>query len=170
MRHARVVTWYPLEPADESFLDTAPFVHRYPVDLDVPPERVWESLTSDASMSAWRLPVRTLEWTSPRPFGVGTTRTVELSGGALGIREKYFRWDEGRRMSFYAVECTRTLLRRFAEDYLVEERPGGSRFTWTIALEPTAKAHRLFRVSDPLNALFYRAVPSAAKHYFAHHR
>jgi uncharacterized protein YndB with AHSA1/START domain len=161
------VTWYPLEPADETFFETAPFTHSYPVDLPVPPERVWAALTSDQSLAAWKLPVRSLTWTSPRPFGVGTTREVVLSGRTMAIRERFFRWEDGHRMSFAATACDRNLLRRFAEDYLVEERPGGSRFTWTIATEPTPKAAWLFRASDPLNALAYRAVPRAAKKFFA---
>jgi hypothetical protein len=163
---AMSMRWHPVEPADESIFETAQFVHRYPVDLPVPPEQVWASLTSDESMGAWQLPVRSLTWTSPRPFGVGTTREVILSGNSLGIRERFFRWDEGKRMSFAMTECSRPLLRRFAEDYIVEDRPGGSRFTWTIATDPAPKARLLFRVSDPLNSVFYRAVPRAAKRYF----
>lgn len=158
--------WFPLEQADETFFDTAPYVHRYPVDLPVPPQRVWEALTSDGSLGAWQLPVRRLTWTSPRPFGVGTTREVILSGNTFGIRERFFRWEEGVRMSFSATECSRPLLRRFGEDYLVEERHGGSRFTWTIALDPAPKARGLFRASDPLNRIAFRAVPRAARKYF----
>jgi len=161
------VTWYPLEPADEKFFTDAPFVHTYPVYLDVPAEDVWAALTSDASLSSWRLPIKSLTWTSPRPFGVGTTREVLLSGRMFGIRERFFRWEEGRRMSFAGTHFDRRLLRRFAEDYVVESRDGGSRFTWTIAIEPTPGARRLFAVSDPLNAMFYRAVPWAAKRYFS---
>lgn len=161
------MTWYALEPADETFFDTAPYRHTYPVDLPVPPEDVWAALTSDASLSAWQLPVKSLTWTSARPFGVGTTREVVLSGNTLAIREQFFRWEDGARMSFSALQCNRNLLRRFAEDYVIEARPGGSRFTWTIAAEPTPKAALLFRVSDPLNAMAYRAVPRAAKKFFA---
>jgi hypothetical protein len=161
------MTWYPLQPADETFFETAPYRHSYPVDLPVPAADVWAALTSDASLAAWKLPVKSLTWTTPRPFGVGTTREVVLSGGSIAIRERFFRWEDGRRMSFYATECDRNLLTRFAEDYVVEERPGGSRFTWTIATEPAPKARWLFRVSDPLNAVAYRAVPRAAKKFFS---
>ena len=161
------MTWYPLEPADETFLETAPYRHSYPVDLPVAPEQVWAALTSDASLAAWQLPVKSLTWTSSRPFGVGTTREVVLSGQSLSIRERFFRWQDGERMSFYATECNRKLLRRFAEDYVVEARPGGSRFTWTIATEPVPKARVLFAVTDPVNALAYRAVPRAAKKFFS---
>jgi hypothetical protein len=164
-----VTHWYPLEPVDETFFDTAPYVYRFPVELSVSPQRVWESLTSDRALADWGLGLRSLEWTSPRPFGVGTTRSIELTGRAVTIHERFFRWEEGSRKSFYAVELSRPLLRSFAEDYLVEKTSTGSRFTWTIALEPTAKSKRLLQVSSPLNGLLFRAVPWRAKAYFAKH-
>lgn len=163
------MTWYPLEPCDETFFDTATYSYRYPIELDVPPERVWESLTSDRALADWGLGLRKLEWTSPRPFGVGTTREVVLAGRMLELHERFFRWEEGRRKSFYAHEANRPLLRAFAEDYLVERTPTGSRFTWTIAMEPTARARLLLKASGPLNQLAYRAVPMRAKAYFAKH-
>jgi uncharacterized protein YndB with AHSA1/START domain len=161
------MTWYPLEPCDESFFETAPFVYRYPVALPVPPDQVWSSLTSDRSMADWGLPLRKLEWTSPRPFGIGTTREVAVSGNLFAFQEYFFRWEEGHRFSFYATAVNRRLLRRFAEDYLVEDAPSGSRFTWTIAYEPTARSSALVRLTGPVNALGYRAVPLRARKYFA---
>jgi uncharacterized protein YndB with AHSA1/START domain len=161
-------TWYPLEPADETFFSTAPFRHTYPVELPVPPERLWASLTSDEGMAAWGLGVG-LQWTSPRPFGVGTTRTVVLPLHAMTVHEHFFRWDDGRRKSFYVEEANHRMLKRFAEDYLVEATPGGSRFTWTIALEPLPSTALLVRASDPVNRLACRAVPMRAKAYFAKH-
>jgi hypothetical protein len=161
--------WYSLEPADETFFDTAPYVYRFPVELEVPPERVWESLTSDRSLADWGLGLHSLEWTSPRPFGVGTTRTVVLPGKAMALRERFFRWEEGQRTSFYLAESNRPLLRRLAEDYLVEKTSAGSRFTWTIALEPAARTGALLRRTSPVNALMFRAVPIRAKSYFARH-
>ena len=163
------MAWYPLEPVDESFFRTARHVHSYPVELDVPPERVWAALTSDRSMADWGLGLPALRWTSPRPFGVGTTREVVLPLWAATVREYFFRWDEGERSSFYGTELNRPLLRSFAEDYVVEPTATGSRFTWTIAVEPTPRTAALLRVGDPLNALGYRAVPWRAKAYFARH-
>jgi len=40
-------------------------------------------------------------WTSPRPFGIGTTRTMVTALG-LGVQTTFFRWEEGRRYSFSA--------------------------------------------------------------------
>lgn len=161
------MSWYPLQPCDESFFGCAPHVYRYPVELPVAPERVWESLTSEHALADWGLGLRKVEWTSPRPFGVGTTREVVLPLGAMAVREKFFRWDEGHRKSFCATEANRPLLKRLAEDYLVERTKSGSRFVWTIAMEPTDKTAALLRVGSPLNALMWRAVPLRAKAYFA---
>jgi hypothetical protein len=167
LRHAVGMTrWYSLQPADESFFATAPYVYRYPVELAASPERVWASLTSDRALADWGLGLHSLEWTSPRPFGVGTTRSVVLPGRALAIRERFFRWDEGHRKSFHGTEATRPLLRRLAEDYLVEPHGRGTRFTWTIAFEPNPKAGPLMRLGSPLNPLLFRSVPMRAKAYF----
>ncbi|TAM84917.1 MAG: SRPBCC family protein [Jatrophihabitans sp.] len=163
------MTWYDLEPVDETFFDTATHVHSYPVDLPVPPERLWESLTSDRALADWGLGLSRLEWTSPRPFGIGTTREVVLPLRAMAVRERFFRWEEGRRTSFYGVATNRPLLRGFAEDYRVEPAPGGCRFTWTIAVQPRPRTRLLLRAADPVNALLYRSVPVRAKAYFAKH-
>lgn len=163
------MTWHQLEPVDATFFDDAPFVYRYPVELSVPPERVWESLISDRALAAWGLPLRRLEWTSPRPFGLGTSREVVLVGGLITFKERFFRWEEGERYSFYAESTNRNVLRSLAEDYLVEKTTGGSRFTWTIAMAATDRTRPLFRLGGPLNAQFYKAVPIRAKAYFAKH-
>ena len=163
------MTWHQLEPVDATFFDDALFAYRYPVELAVPPERVWESLTSDRALADWGLPLRRLEWTSPRPFGVGTSREVDLAAGLVTIKERFFRWEEGERYSFYAESVNRNVLHAFAEDYVVERTSGGSRFTWTIAMTPTARARPLFTVCGPLNAQLCKAVPIRAKAYFARH-
>jgi hypothetical protein len=161
------MTWHPLKAADASFFLDAPIVQRFPVRLSVPPERVWESLASERSMWDWGLGVKRLTWTSPRPFGVGTTREVVLPFGAMAVREKFFRWDEGKGYSFYVAEANRPLMERFAEDYVIEPDGDGSVFTWTIALEPRRALRPVMRVASPLNRLAFGQVPRAAKRYFA---
>jgi hypothetical protein len=162
------MTWYPCEPVDETYFDTTPYRHSYPVDLDVAPERVWQSLTSDRALADWGLGI-SLEWTSPRPFGIGTTRSVVLPLHAVTVHERFFGWDEGHRMSFFVTEANRPLLRSFAEDYLVEPTATGSRFTWTVALTPSDRAKTLVRLSDPITDLVCRSVPRRARAYFAKH-
>lgn len=161
--------WHRLDAVDETYFATAKYVYSFPVDLDVPPERVWASLTSDQSLAAWRLGVRSLHWLTPRPFGVGTRREVVLPLAAMTIREEFFRWDEGRRYSFCVREANRGVLRRFAEDYLVEPMPEGCRFTWTIALTPAPWAAVAMWLTQWANPAMFGVLPRAARRYFAAH-
>ena len=50
--------WYPLESADADFLASAPHIFRYEKSFEAPPSQVWESLVSDASLSAWSSTVK----------------------------------------------------------------------------------------------------------------
>ena len=161
------MTWYPLQPADASFFDTAPVVERFPVRLAVPPARVWESLASDGSLADWPLGLRRLSWTSPRPFGVGTTREVVLPLAAMTLREEFFRWEDGARYSFHVRAATRRLFTRFAEDYTVEPDGAGTLFTWTIALEPAPGWAGVLRRAGRVNRRAFGLVPRAAARYFA---
>ena len=133
----------------------------------MPADQVWESLASDRSMWDWGVGVKRLTWTSPRPFGVGTTREVVLPLGAMTVREKFFRWDEGKGYAFYVAEANRPGFVRFAEDYVIEPDGDGCVFTWTIALEPKPALRRVMRVAGPLNKLAFGSVPRAAKKHFA---
>lgn len=66
------------------------------------------------------------------------------------LNERFFRWEEGRRQSFYLLEANLPTFRRLAEDYLVEPTSAITcRFTWTIAIE----SHPLARLADPVNRL-----------------
>ena len=128
--------WFRLQPVDGQFFDSAPVVLRDAIPVPRPAASVWQDLTADGTLFWCRI-LDDVEWTSPRPFGVGTTRTVSSLKHTNVIREEFFRWEEGRRKSFHVVEASAPLFNRFAEDYLVE--PDGEdacTFTWTIAFEP----------------------------------
>lgn len=167
MRHAALMSWHALKPLDAAFFSDAPLVYRFPIRLPVPPARVWESLASDRSMADWGVGVKSLRWTSARPFGIGTTREVALPLGAMTVREHFFRWDEGSGFSFYVTEANRPGFVRFGEDYVVEADGDGTLFTWTIALEPVAALLPVMRLAGPLNRIAFGQVARGAKKYFA---
>ncbi len=158
--------WYPLESADASFLADAPHVFRYQKRFDASPEQVWASLTSDESLAAWGPSIKRVTWTSPRPFGVGTTRDVVAPGGAT-LRERYFRWEEGHRHSFCVYESSLPLFRRFAEDYVVEADGAGTRFTWTVALAARSALAGPFRLLAPAVKAGFGRIPAEGQRYFA---
>ena len=80
---------------------------------------VWDELCADDALHWCRI-LQDVRWTSPRPFGVGTTREVALAPGLVRVHERYFRWDEGRGNSFFVYEANAPVFKRFAEDYVVE--------------------------------------------------
>jgi Polyketide cyclase / dehydrase and lipid transport len=167
-----MATWHRLEPADASVFTSAPQLYRFTIDVDVAPERVWQSLASDESIAAWPLGAGLsigLRWTSARPFGVDATREVTLPLGAATVRERFFRWDEGRGYSFYVEQINRPGFRRFAENYVIEPRGTGARLTWTVAIEPDARGARLSAVTGPINRFAFGRTAKAGKKYFAQH-
>lgn len=154
--------WFSCQPVDETFFETAPMRLRAKFDVPLSAATVWEELTSDDALFWCRI-LQDVSWTSPRPFGVGTTREVKALWGANLLKEHYFRWEEGHRHSFYVVESSAPLFRSLAEDYLVEPTSEDScRFTWMIAATPKAAA----RPGGPVNrALLKTLFTDTAKHY-----
>ncbi len=160
--------WYPLETADEDFLTSAPHVFSYQKRFAAPPQAVWAQLTSDESIAAWGPAVKQLTWTSPRPFGVGTTRDVVAPGGAT-MRERFFRWEEGSRKSFAVYESSIPAFKRFAEDYLVEPDGSDTLFTWTLAIEPKSALALPVKVLAPVIKAAFGKMPNDGQRYWAKH-
>jgi hypothetical protein len=164
-----VARWYSLRSADETTFATAAHVYRYPIRLPVTTARVWEQISSEESLAAWDLGVRRLSWTSPRPYGVDTTREVVLPLGLGTVRERFFRWEDGRGYSFYVESMNRPGMATFAEDYTVQEDGDGALLTWTIALEAKSMLSPVLRVLAPVNRRGFGLFSRAAKRYFAQH-
>lgn len=155
-------TRFALQPIDESFFESAPVRHVDTLVIPRPAESVWTDLTSDNPLSWCRILDR-ITWTSPRPFGVGATRSAYALRGVQVLDERFFRWEEGHRMSFGVERGSLPLFRRFGEDYLLEpDGAGACRFTWTIAYE----ASLISRPGEPLNArLFGSLFADTRNHY-----
>lgn len=162
--------WYPVDATDASTFTSAPYVFTYERTLAAPPATVWESLASDESLAAWSSSISSVNWTSPRPFGVGTTREVVLAPGLARVRERFFRWDEGHGYSFAACEANLPVFKTFAEDYVVEPQgPDGAstRFTWTVAIEPKRAFALPFTVLAPVLKLAFGRMAADGERHFA---
>lgn len=157
--------WHELESADEGFFETAPQLYRHPMDLPVPAGQVWAELTEREPLG-WCSAMSRLEYTSSEPYGVGTTRAAMTAGGLLAFRERFFRWDEGLRKSFCVEQASLPFFRRFAEDYLVEPRGTGCRFTWTFAFEPAPAWRLFFAASKPVSAALFSSFARDTKRHF----
>lgn len=150
------------EPVEAQFFDDAPL--RLAATFDIPrtAAQIWADLTTDNPLRWCRILTR-IDWTSPRPLGVGATRIARSLAGTTVLSERFFRWEEGWRQSFHVVETNTPMFRRFAEDYLVE--PTGEttcRFSWVIAIEPRPA----FRLANPVNsALLSTLFTDTRRHY-----
>ena len=128
-----------LKPVHPSELQAGrPGVHEFSVRSAHTVDWVWGELTSDRPLH-WCNAIRKIEWTSPRPFGVGSTRRVHLGPG-ISADELFYSWEESETLcekAFYVQSATAPGLSRMAEKYRVEAHPdGGSVFTWTLLIEP----------------------------------
>jgi hypothetical protein len=122
-------------PVDASFFDTAPMLFKNAVELALRPADVFAIFEDGESWPRWFHGIRKVVWTSNKPYGVGTTRTVWLTG--VSADEHFFRWEQDRRLSFYLTGQSMPLAHALAEDYLLEEvAPSKTRFTYSGAIEP----------------------------------
>ena len=120
--HNPDLPYFPCAPTDAGFFDAAPVKNRYTVTLPVSPQRLFEIFEDPASWPRWAPGIGRVEWTSPRPYGVGTTRTVTFWGG-MEVYEEFVRWAPGEEMAFVFRGITQEVWRRFGERYEVELDP-----------------------------------------------
>ncbi len=97
-------------------------VHAFPF----PSSAVWAALLDANAWTEW-LPITNVTWTSPKPFGVGTTRTVEI--GDQIVEETFFLWEEGKRMAFRFEKSTLPVSAA-VEDYHVIDTADGCELHW----------------------------------------
>ena len=139
------------QPIDLTFFDTAPNVYEQQWDIGVPAAQFWPDLVDNPLHWCRGLKIG---WTSPRPFGVGTTRHVGVLG-LIQADEHFFLWEEGRRFAFHFTRSNLPLFRRFGEYYEVEPTgPESCRFTWKLAAEPTLVG----KLGSPMNTMIFRSL------------
>lgn len=150
-------TSFPLEPADDAFLNGTACRYTHIVDIPAARHEVWETLTADDALVSWSPVITTARWTSPRPFGIGTTREVTL-GGALRLDERFYRWEDGNRMTFTVDSASVPGLRRFAEDLTLLSLGTATRLVWTFALEGNPLLRPALAAASPVNRLVTRSI------------
>lgn len=137
---------HPCEPIpDLGWYDTAPQRFDFEVTLDCTPARLFEVFEDAVAWTVWAPGLTKVVWTSPQPYGVGTTRTVYLRGGPV-CDELFLAWEPGRETAFCFTSTSEAVWRSFGERYRVEALPDGRcRLVWTVAYDPIG----YFRVLHP---------------------
>ncbi len=132
------------------YLTTAPTSITVAVTARATPAQVFAALEDAAAWPKWAPAIKKVTWTSPKPFGLGTTRTVDLVAGMVA-EEEFIGWEPNRRMAFY---FTRTSMPAdaFAEDYVLSDMGDGrTKIAWTMAMTPE-KGRKNPKVVDALMA------------------
>ena len=138
------------EKVGPEFFDNARWCFRAHEIVKATPERVFEIFCDAESWTKWALPIKDVEWTSPFPLEVGSTRTVTMMGDLVG-HEEFITWDPPHAMAFRFNEVSRPGVGAFAEDYKVHDLGDGrSLVEWAMAMAPEGASARTFPLTAPL--------------------
>ena len=101
-------------PTDLTLFDTARVRYRFSQELPVTPDVLFDIFEDPASWPRWGTGIGKVEWTSPKPYRVGTTRTVTFWGG-MEVYEEFLAWERGREMAFVFYGHTQEVWKNFGE-------------------------------------------------------
>jgi uncharacterized protein YndB with AHSA1/START domain len=133
------------------YFDTAAVRIVSEVTVDATAAEVFACLEDADAWPKWAPAITHVEWTSPRPFGLGTTRTVSMVGGMVG-EEAFIAWEPDRRMAFYFTHANMPAA-AFAEDYtLTDMGRGRVRVRWVMAMTPMGASKRTMPLVTPILA------------------
>ena len=127
--------YFACDPVALEFVDDAPVRIDRSIELDATPAAVFELFADAATWPLWFPGIRRVEWTSPEPKGVGTTRTVVLDVGT--VYERFLAWQPGTHFAFRFVGHNRPFFRFLIEDYRLHDLGSGrARLDYTMAYAP----------------------------------
>jgi hypothetical protein len=118
---------------DEQLVNTATARGTAEREMAVSAAQLFATLEDGASLSKWVPVIRAATWTSPRPFGKGTTRTVHLGHG-IRMDEVFWAWEPDRRMGFSVTAASIGWVSALSELYEITPlSPERCRLRWTLA-------------------------------------
>jgi hypothetical protein len=147
------------------YFDTAPIKTVSEITIDVSPDYLFDVFEDADSWPIWVDSITHVEWTSPKPFGIGTTRTVDLKGNMVGD-EVFIAWDRGKLMAFCFTHSTAGVMSAFAELYEVEDL-GDNRchLRWTVGQTPAGLGKLLLPLSKPFLGKMFQKILVSLKDY-----
>lgn len=128
--------WFYVDPTDVGYTERSPYQFRNEARLDVPPDRAFEIVALDEGAPEWFKDFVACRFTSEPPYGVGTTRDIELK--ILTVKERFVVWEPGKRLTFCTYASTLPIVSEMLEDMRFEPTgDGGTRFSWDVHYTPT---------------------------------
>jgi len=142
--HNPDLPFFPCGPSDASLYTDAPVRYVFTQELPVTPDTLFDIFEDPDTWAKWALGIARVVWTSEKPYGPGTTRTVIFWGG-MEVYEEFLQFDRGREMAFVFYGTSELVWTSFGEHYRIEAIGQKScRLTWTVAFEPTGAFGRFY--------------------------
>lgn len=118
-------------------LHNAPVLIVNHIDIACSAERLFAIFEDEEAWTIWASSLEKVVWTSPKPFGVGTTRTVDMAGGIVGV-EEFVAWKTNEQMAFCFTESSMPNMKAFGEDYRIQVLNDNTvRLSWYAAFWPS---------------------------------
>jgi hypothetical protein len=118
---------------DEQLVNTAKVRGTAEREMAVSAAQLFATLEDGPSWSKWVPVIRDVTWTSARPFGKGTTRTVHLLRGAR-MDEVFWAWEPNHRMGFSVTAASVGGMSALSELYEITPlSPERCHVRWTLA-------------------------------------
>lgn len=157
-----------LREETNSFLETAPWIFKSDVELDISVDACFAILMDDRAWDVWHPEVTNIQWKTEAPHGKDSIRTVIykdwltylLLGGPVTMEEKYVDFetnndddDDATTSKSFIVSYTAIgrptfmMYRACREEYRVEPIEGSSgrcRFKRIVAIDPAFLPRRVF--------------------------
>ncbi|WP_374972219.1 SRPBCC family protein [Spongiibacter marinus] len=141
-----------------SFLDEANTVYRCEEIVKASHEQIFDVFENEIAWTQWAFPIQRVEWTSPKPFGVGTTRTVYMMGD-MKVYEEFIAWERGKRMAFTFLASNKENPEKFLEDYRVTDLGNGCcKVEWYMAMEKRGGPSWRDTIARPIMARVNRSM------------
>ncbi|MED5463555.1 MAG: SRPBCC family protein [Myxococcota bacterium] len=152
------------------YFKNAPVLLTYERELPVSPAVLFAIFEDEHSWPQWVPGIAKVDWTSPRPFGLNTTRTVTFTGG-MEVYERFIGWEHGKHMAFCFTGTTQRVWASFGENYEVEDL-GNNRCTlrWTVAYEPRFIFKALHPLLGPIMKKALGLILRGLKRYATEHQ
>ena len=141
---------YQLDDIDMDFFQTTRFRFVAHVELNCSPAQLFDIFEDAHAWTVWAKPIQNVQWTSPQPFGIGTTRTVTMAGNMQGF-EEFIAWERGARMAFKFTHSNKNSMSAFGEDYVVTDLGNGRcQLEWTMAMQPKGSSKVILSLCKPI--------------------
>jgi hypothetical protein len=144
---------YETDKVDMSYFQSAAHIFRSEVTIRCTPQQLWASFEDADSWPAWAMPITKVEWTSPQPFGIGTTRSVSMLGNLIGY-EEFLAWEPLKHMAFRFNQVNKpNMIKSFGENYDVTDLGNGLvHLVWTVGMEPTGPGAFFMKFTKSITA------------------